>query len=355
VQVATSVISELSRLSESCNLSVLVSTEVDRNLHSIAFSKESFFAYAVEDHHGASQLLRKKYYSGDNIDAIFVIFGPIYDVAKKIPVVMGFAQPWIAYPNNEVYKRIHVLRRWGMKIKFRIQAELFKRADLLIVELAHVQQQLINQKIHSHRSIRVISNCLSEIYQNPESWEQGPVLKKSNKLRIGFLGRNYIHKNTAILPDVASALKSVYGVESEFFVTFSESEWAESPHGFRTVINNVGPLKVSQCPSFYQQLDAVIFPSLLECFSATPLEAMAMHRPLFASDRQFNRDVCGEHAMYFDPLDPLSAARTIANHFSCHENCARDLNAARDYALNLLSPFARASAYLGCLREISTK
>ena len=58
-------------------------------------------------------------------------------------------------------------------------------------------------------------------------------------------------------------------------------------------------------------MDAIIFPSLLECFSATPLEAMAMEKPFFASDREFIRDVCSDYALYFDPEDPISAANVI--------------------------------------------
>ncbi len=43
-----------------------------------------------------------------------------------------------------------------------------------------------------------------------------------------------------------------------------------------------------------------------------PLEAMRMGLPLFASDRDFVRSVCGDVPIYFDPEDVLAAAEVLA-------------------------------------------
>jgi glycosyltransferase involved in cell wall biosynthesis len=163
------------------------------------------------------------------------------------------------------------------------------------------------------------------------------------------LGRNYIHKNTAIFPEIVDALKNTHNIIAKFFVTFTEEEWHRCSPKFKSVCVNVGPLAVAQCPSFYKSLDAVVFPSLLECFSATPLEAMAMEKPLFASDRSFNRDICGLHAYYFDPLDPASAAQSIASVFTgtCPDTVA--LQAAREHAINFSNSKERAEKYMALL------
>lgn len=52
-------------------------------------------------------------------------------------------------------------------------------------------------------------------------------------------------------------------------------------------------------------------PTLLESFSGTYLEAMKAGCPILTSDRDFAREVCGEAALYFDPLDADSIVRTI--------------------------------------------
>jgi glycosyltransferase involved in cell wall biosynthesis len=113
---------------------------------------------------------------------------------------------------------------------------------------------------------------------------------------------------------------------------------------------NIGALDVAQCPSFYLQLDGVLFPSLLECFSATPLEAMAMKRALFVADRPFNRDVCGDAAFYFDPLDPGSAANAIAAFINAREAGQAKVEMAYCHVMGLPGPDIRAQQYLECLR-----
>ncbi|MOA18610.1 Glycosyl transferases group 1 [compost metagenome] len=99
-------------------------------------------------------------------------------------------------------------------------------------------------------------------------------------------------------------------------------------------------------------MDAVIFPSLLECFSATPLEAMAMQKPLFASDRGFVRDVCGDFAWYFNPLSADSAADVIAEYITKHHGKNQErLAAARRHVLNFSNARQRAENYLNIIRK----
>src|SRR5690606_1179077 len=224
--------------------------------------------------------------------------------------------PWIIYPNNECYARIPLRRRLAMRLKFRLQALFFKRADELIVESEHVREGLIRELGFPAERIHVVHNCLSSIYRDEAAWQPVTLPPADCDLRLGFVGRNYLHKNTEIFPAIVRSLAADHGLHARFYVTFSEAEWRACSPEFRRACINVGPLSVAQCPSFYRQMDAVVFPSLLECFSATPLEAMAMEKPLFASDRPFNRDICGTHAHYFDPMMPDTAADCIARVFS---------------------------------------
>ena len=116
----------------------------------------------------------------------------------------------------------------------------------------------------------------------------------------------------------------------------------------RASIRNVGALVLPQCPNFYKALDGVVFPSLLECFSAVPLETMMMRRPLFASDRAFIRDCCHEHAYYFDPLDAASIARTIAAYFGARSEQDRSdaLDRALAYVQGMPTAADRARRYV---------
>ena len=136
-------------------------------------------------------------------------------------------------------------------------------------------------------------------------------------------------------------------------MTLDDEEAKSFSSEFHSEIFNVGSLSVTQCPTFYKAMDAVIFPSLLECFSATPLEAMVMRRPLFASDRGFVRDCCGKHAIYIDPMNARQAAKIICNWFTQTSSEFRSMHvdAAYQHVVSLPDSKDRASAYVDTINK----
>ena len=61
---------------------------------------------------------------------------------------------------------------------------------------------------------------------------------------------------------------------------------------------------------------ALFLPTLVESFGLIYLEAMKYGCPIITSDRDFSRWICGDLAMYFDPMDAISIANTIENFIS---------------------------------------
>jgi glycosyltransferase involved in cell wall biosynthesis len=350
VQVATSFIYELSSFHKSTdNLSVFASNEVDEELNSFCPEKNILLNYEVHDSFGVEFLSNKISRQLNLFKVVFTIFGPLYCWRKPYKSIVGFAQPWIIYPDNECYKMLSYAVRLRLRIKYYIQGIFFKRADILVVELEHVKQRLISLLGIPPERIHVVHNCISSIYLDKSLWQFVNIPKFKGTLRLGYLGRNYLHKNTSIFPEIVANLERIYGINALFYVTFTDQEWADCTPEFRAVCINIGLLSVAQCPGFYQELDAVIFPSLLECFSATPLEAMAMEKPLFVSDRPFNRDICGQYAHYFDPLSPASASASIARVLGDIGPNLEALHSGREYAIQFSSPKERAEKYLDIL------
>lgn len=354
VQVATSVIDEISASTvDAGEISLLVSSEVNKNLEAIGVPLCRFRDYRVEDHHGMRTMFKNLKPFVHDADAMLVVFGPLYRFGADIPQVVGFAQPWIIYPDNEIYRSMSLGKKWRTRLKYMVQSLFFRQADLLVVELEHVKRGLSKVGIADESQVRIVRNCLSAIYSQPERWQPVPALVGAGRIKLGFVGRDYSHKNTQIFPELRRLLKREHGLDVSIHVTFTDQEWASCSAEFRDNVVNAGPLTVAQCPSFYQQLDGVLFPSLLECFSATPLEAMAMGRPLFASDRPFNRDVCGDFAFYFDPLDLRTAAHVIANSILDPAATEERVKEAYRHVMTLPGPEVRAQHYLECLRSVA--
>lgn len=356
VQVATSFIGELCGMpSLPRGLVVWASSAVDANLQRLGSDLSALPAYEVVDTRGLKLLYSPLQKRLQSFDAVFTVFGPLYVWNLFGVGITGFAQPWIIYPDNHIARSMRWSERLVNGFKYGLQSFFFRRSNQLVVELEHVRAALLSAGVGSPSSIEVVRNSLSSLYMTPDSWRRTVVPDLGPGIKIGFVGRNYLHKNTRIFPEVIEILRRDYGVKSHFYVTFNDEEWAMCDEAFRASVCNVGPLFVNQCPLFYKSLDAVIFPSLLECFSATPLEAMAMEKPLFASDRPFNRDVCRGHAHYFDPLKPASAAKAIANVFLSGGTTRDALRAAREHAIGFSSSKERAERYLALLVQAAIK
>ncbi len=63
--------------------------------------------------------------------------------------------------------------------------------------------------------------------------------------------------------------------------------------------------------ALYTAAFAFAFPSLYEGFGFPPLEAMYCGAPVLASDRTSIPEVCGDAALYFDPLSPESLRQAV--------------------------------------------
>jgi len=355
VQVACSFIYELSLMGNlPNNFFIWCSSEVDLNLRSLNCNLKSFSNYSVVNTYGLKLIFSSYLFRLQSFDCVFTIFGPLYSPFLSGFNISGFAQAWAIYPNNDAYQKLTFIKRLSFRLKYKLQLFFFKKSDHFVVELDHVKKSLLRLGIGSSDSISIINNSLSSLYFNKNIWEpfSPPIFSQDSSFKFGFVGSNYPHKNLDIFPSVIDTLSAKFNISISIYVTLSESEWSSCSPYFRSKVINVGRLRNSQCPYFYDYLDAVIFPSLLECFSATPLEALYMKKPLFVSDRPFNRDICSVFGFYFDPLSPSSLAYSIYTNFFLSSPSTLHLERGKVHAINFSSPSIRAKKYFSLLSDI---
>lgn len=353
VQVAISFIYELSLMVNRglSHIHVVTSTEVDKGLKRLNVQVDSFGNYEILNTHGLQALKSPLNSRIKNYDLVFTVFGPNYLRVRPKKNIVGFAQAWIINFDNPISQNLSLLTRKKLWMKFNLQWLFFLRSDHYLVELEHVKEKLHTLKKIPNQDISVVYNTVSSLYKDQKKWRPIAIKKPKNQLSLGIVTRDYPHKNLDVLPKVAQALKVNHNLSVHFYTTLNNDEWSKRSSLFKTYVSTVGSLSPEECPSFYQQIDGVIFPSLLECFSATPLEAMVMEKPLFASDRGFVRDVCHDYAIYFDPLDANDIASKIAYYFQSDSIDRLQLQKARDHALNFSSAKNRAEKYLQIINE----
>ena len=346
IQVATSFINEVISI-ERDDFDVVVSSEIDKELRLIKAPIEKLHFYTVIDVHGLHALHNYEFTRLIfSYRTVFTIFGPLYVLKKPIISIVGFAQPWVIYPNNEIFMTYGFFKRIMIRFKFSLQKYFYFKSDKLIVELDHVKEGL--QKLIQNTEIIVINNCISSVFFDRSKWLPVDYMREDDDIiLLGIVSRDYSHKNLDILPDIAKVLKHLYKMKVKFLVTLTNEEWLNRKGEFHTYVDNVGPINTVQCPSFYNLLDGVIFPSLLECFSATPIEAMMMKKPVFASDRLFVRQACGNFVNYFNPTEPKSIAKMIYNYFVMREDDKFSfVEDAYKHALKYNNPSKRAMKYI---------
>ncbi|MDA9233496.1 glycosyltransferase, partial [Flavobacteriaceae bacterium] len=175
----------------------------------------------------------------------------------------------------------------------------------------------------------------------------------SNKFRIGVMGRDYIHKNLNSIIYVKKIIKEYYKIDIEFYVTLNEKEFSSKSKFFKAEVINLGPLKINECADFYKKMDLIFFPSLLETFSATIIETLFFKKPLICCNLEFNKAVCLDYAIYFEPDNNFDAAQKIYETIQNIKNpiFISKLEEGSNYIINNYSSNRRTNNYLNILND----
>ena len=339
-QVALSFLMELKK-KEIDKFNILVSKEVHDELISTNFkffNKLKIYNSSIFKFFSFSIIPEIK-----NVEIVFTLFGPFYAFTRA-KTITGFAQPWILYPNNLVNKDLGFFKKLMLRLKFKIQLSFFKKDTALVVESDVAKNILINEL--NFKFVNVVNNSINTLFLS-----QLPKIKELQKdFKIGVIGRNYPHKNLKILPQILDIINSKFESKVTFYVTLTNEEFNIMNSSFQKKIVNYGSLKVSECPKFYDEMDLIFFPSLLEVFSATPLESLYMKKPLVCSDLPFNKDFLKDFVFYSKPNDVKDSSKVILEVLELLKRndsfLINRVNLGSEYIKHNFQPSNRAKAYL---------
>ena len=99
--------------------------------------------------------------------------------------------------------------------------------------------------------------------------------------------------------------------QSEGLITGESRGFFERVRSAGSRILMTGFVSRAQLLSLVGHADALVLPSLYEGFGLPPLEAMAAGTPVVVSRAASLPEVCGEAALYFDPLNVSDIARAL--------------------------------------------
>ena len=247
-----------------------------------------------------------------NIDLIFNLGDVI--IPTSIPQLYLFDWAYAVYPESIVWDRMNLKDLLTRKIKTIVIKRYIYNAAIVISQTKTIKDRLVST--FKLNNVEIVPNAVT--LENLSSQRNYDFGLPKNKIKLLYLSNYSSHKNIEILIPIAKKIK-VLNLPYHLIVTFERRQhklagkFMENIENFglQEVLQNIGNVQMDQVPSLYEQCDALIMPTLLETYGLPYIEAMYHGKTILTSDLDFAKDVCGEAAFYFDPLDDDSILASI--------------------------------------------
>ncbi len=203
--------------------------------------------------------------------------------------------------------------------------------------------------------ISTVKNTYSSFFDEKKSSNELILPENKNTIRFLVLSANYPHKNISILNKVVPLLKMQ--IKSfEFITTIPHDEYKKTINkDIRDRVLNIGSIEVQKCVQLYKEVNYLFLPTLLETFTATYPEAMKMEVPILTSDLSFAKDICGDAAVYFDPLNAKDIVEKICNVINSPEKIKELIKAGKRQIKMFPTAAERASLLLDLCHKVNSQ
>lgn len=243
-------------------------------------------------------------------DVVFTVFGPTY-WKPRCPHLVGYAKAGYFYPDSPFIQQMPLFRKMKLFVLRQFHMHDFRRFNqAMVTETTDTSERLAG--LLPGKAIYTVSNTYNQVFDEPEKWDSSLELPPFDGVTMLSITANYRHKNLNIIPGVIDYLHQHHpGLNFRFVLTLNREDYMDIEEEHARHILFLGRVSIYQAPSLYAQSDFMFMPTLLECFSATYPEAMKTGKPILTSDMPFARAVCGDAAVYFDPLSAQRIGEAI--------------------------------------------
>ncbi len=232
-----------------------------------------------------------------------------------------------------------IVGNWKKRIYAKTMFKaLRRRASLIFTVSQFTQSELLQRTRSSGNRDQVI--LTTHLGISPEWFHARQLPATRTRPYFVCVGNIKPYKN---LRRLVEAFLKVMGRVPHDLVIVGQSEGlitGESPQFFERVrqggtrIHRTGFVSHDELLSLVAHSHALIMPSLYEGFGLPPLEAMAAGVPVAVSRAGSLPEVCGDAALYFDPLDVEDIANSLVEMASNAELCRRLVKAGQQRCRN---------------------
>jgi glycosyltransferase involved in cell wall biosynthesis len=211
-------------------------------------------------------------------------------------------------------------QQFRMRMQRRLAIASMKRAQFVVTP-SRAMAELINSDCPSVREkdFRVLYHGFSADSMNSPLNSAVSKLLDRPGVKLLYPTHGALHKG---FPDLLKLLQELRRhLDYTLFTTIGEESpallaFVRHQLGLAGLQRNVvftGQVPQSEMGGLYRRCDLMIYPSLLESFGYSMVEAMGHDLPIVAADTPVNREICGAAAKYYDPGDPTAAANSVSS------------------------------------------
>jgi glycosyltransferase involved in cell wall biosynthesis len=283
-------------------------------------------------------------------DCIISTSGPTYFHSSS-PQIIGYNLGLYIYTDSPYFKTISLYHRLRYILKKYLHHIYFKRdANAYVVQTDDVNIRV--QKALSIYKVYTVTNTYNGLYNNWQKYPYKLPAKENGAIRLLTISAYYPHKNLEIIPQVVKELSKRGVTNIEFILTVSQDDFEKKISSKESIIN-IGPVQPEECPSLYNECDIMFLPTLAECFSASYPEAMKMEKPIITTDLGFAHSICGDAALYFEPMNPVAAADKIVMLLKDKKLWEALIKKGKQQLRQFDSAESRAQKYLDLCQQLS--
>lgn len=228
-------------------------------------------------------------------------------------------QALLFHDSHLIYPETHYpMESWIYKFKKRLLkcrfAACARRSAVVFAQTRVAGERLQRVFGFPDEKLQLLPNAVSNFSLSEMPGKLPEALRPyKDRFKLFVLSKCYGHKNLdGILdvyeryPDRLADTVCIWTIASDQHpIAPSLLERIEGPP-VKDRIVNVGPIPQEDLGTYFAAADALLFPTLLESFSGTYLEAMHYGCPILTSDLDFAHEICGDAALYVDPWNPAS-------------------------------------------------
>lgn len=236
------------------------------------------------------------------------------------PQCVIFMQPWLIYPDAEdAWCRLGKITALLYRLRMKVIRNRLKYATQIFAQTEVAKERLIKHCQIDRQKVTVIPMAPPILNQYCDKIKNNySYLSRRDVKNILVLTKYYSHKNIEILIPLAKKIQA-NNLRIRLILTIDPSDCKAAYYllddiqrfGLGEIILNVGTVPHREVRDLFQIADAMLLPTLLESYSSNYSDSLKYGVPIFTSDRDFARSVCGDCAIYFDPVDVVSIYNSI--------------------------------------------